>query len=242
VCSLTMDPEKRPLLHRESMENMPENKEIYRWASLRNTGQEHNTIALLQNDDSGVDEEHMQSLINFESLVPRSTSLLVTNIFMKGVCEHGSEGKTIVSSRRCLLDTGSNVNIITKDALQGLLYEVLPTSGYGHGVGGGVKVVAAVKLNWHLKNQCFSIRGQGADPLDRFAVVDSKVPQQFDCLLGWPWLQKHIALFSWICLEQKVSASRIWKKRSLRRTLSDCLLVRRNGAKPRPDTISCTEP
>lgn len=193
------------------MENVPEYNEKYPRASIRNEGQEDKTIALLQIDDSSADEEDMQSLVNFESLIPRSNSLFMTNIFMRGICKQGSVEKTIVSSRRCLLDTGSDLNIITRDALQGLLYEVLPTSGYVHSVGGRVKVLAVVKLDWHLKSRCYPTEGHDPDPLNRFAVIDSKIPHQFDCLLGWPWLQKHIALFGWICLQQKFSGRKIWK-------------------------------
>ena len=193
------------------MENVPEYNKKYPWTPTRNEGQEDKTIALLQIDDSGVDEEDMQSLVNFESLMPQSNSLFMTNIFMRGICKQGSVEKTFVSSRRCLLDTGSDLNIITRDALQGLLYEVLPTSGYVHSVGGNVKVLAVVKLNWHLKSRCYRTEGHDPDPLNRFVVIDSNIPHQFDCLLGWPWLQKHIALFGWICLQQKFSARKIWK-------------------------------
>ena len=194
------------------MESVPGYNQICSWVSTQNSGQNDKTIAMLDIDDSGVGKQDIQSLINFESLVPRSTSIFMTNIFVKAVCEHGSAGKSIVSSRRCLLDTGSDVNIITKHALQGLLYEVLPTSGYLHSAGGSVKVIASVKLDWHLKSYCFPTEGHVSDPLNRFAVIDSKIPHQFDCLLGWPWLQKHFALFGWICLQQKVLASNIWKK------------------------------
>lgn len=145
----------------------------------------------------------MQDHNNIKSSIPSSINFFITDIFMEAACEHGANRKTGTSSRRCLIDTGADVNMITLNSLEGLKCTVQPLSGCVHGAGGSAEVVALAKLNWHLKSR-FSHAVDGcADPLDDFVVVDPTTPYSFDCVLGRPWIQKHIFVFIWICLKQR---------------------------------------
>jgi hypothetical protein len=188
--------------HNFSMVHAPQYSEIDAWNSPRNEDHLHEKNILLENL-SQISTEDTQYFNNINSLDPPSANFFITTIFMEAACEQGSKKKTSTSSRRCLIDTGADVNMITLNSLEGLQCSVQPFSGCVHGAGGRAEVVAIAKLNWHLKSRFAPAVVGGADSLDDFVVVDPTTPYSFDCVLGRPWIQKHILFFTWLCLKQR---------------------------------------
>ena len=189
--------------HNVPMDHVPEHSEMDAGISPQHAGHVNEKTTLWSEDDSQSSCRDVQYLNDIRILNPSSVHFFITDIFIEAACEYGPKKKTITSSRRCLIDTGADVNMITLNSLQGLESEVQPLSGCVHGAGGKAEVIALAKLNWHLKSRFFPAVARRPDPFDDFLVVDPTAPYNFDCVLGRPWIQKHILFFTWICLKQR---------------------------------------
>lgn len=204
----------------------PRYSEINNWRTLQDATQVDDSTLLTEDDYYRSDSREADYLHKVMSLSPSDISLFIVDIFIETACPHGFERKLPTSPRRCLIDTGSDLNIITYRALQGVLCDVEPFSGHLYGAGGSTCVIARTNLSWHFKRGCDPLRRRRLGRLDPFVVVDPATPYNFDCVLGRPWIQEHMLLFQWICLKQNLLAAYTGRTQSLRNSVTKLLNFR----------------
>lgn len=163
--------------------------------------------ALLQDGGTQFRIREQDFLDNIQLPNSPSVNCFITDMFIDASCQHETGRKRrITTSRRCLIDTGSDLNIITRRALQGLQSDVRPLSGYLNGAGGRAEIIGRTDLTWHLKRGCDPVRRRRLNRSNSFVVVDPTVPYKFDCILGEPWIQENMLVFMWICLKRHLQA------------------------------------
>lgn len=102
--------------------------------------------------------------------------------------------QVLTTTRRAMLDTGAQVNLISEQALVGTGYQVTPASPGGtdllQSIGRAIidiKVIGTVDLTWHVRNKPHK------EYTDIFVVIAGDAAAEFDALLGRHWLEEHKA-------------------------------------------------
>ncbi|KAF7504835.1 hypothetical protein GJ744_001701 [Endocarpon pusillum] len=91
--------------------------------------------------------------------------------------------------RRCLVDTGSDINLVSKKTLDDLQLRYDPNvEDLVYGISGHPLLpIGSIVLTWHMD-------GQAAVYSQKFSVIPDEIPVAFDVLLGKPWINKAGAL------------------------------------------------
>ncbi len=97
--------------------------------------------------------------------------------------------------KRVLLDTGSDLNLISAPAHADLRTDIRPQKHRVRSIGGQSAVVGETKLDWTF------IRSRSAKEInncvfsDSFFVLSKEETPLFDCILGRHWIQGHRLVF-----------------------------------------------
>jgi hypothetical protein len=109
------------------------------------------------------------------------------------------------TSRRCLLDTGADLNLITADALEGLQFNVQPIPGQQlRGLAGTTDIINTISVGWNLSRDCDPLRRGRLNRSTMFEVIDPTEDCTFDCVLGRPWIEQNMLIFLWICVKSHI--------------------------------------
>ena len=180
----------------------PEDTQKDEWASLEHilqVGDETPLVRESVEQVQGQDDEWPEPLEAMDFL---NDNYFITDIFLNASYQHEPGVKKKTSSRRCLIDTGADMNIITKSAILGLQAHVRPSAGYLSGAGGRAEIIGRTELSWHLKRGVDPFRCRNLNRSATFVVVDPTVPYRFDCVLGRPWIQQNLHVVIWVLLKR----------------------------------------
>jgi hypothetical protein len=91
---------------------------------------------------------------------------------------------------RCLLDTGSDFNLVSQRTLRILGLQFTEPKGPAvTGLGGAqILPIGSISLRWHMD------RREQVSYCENFWVISDDTPPLFDVLLGKHWIKKHKAL------------------------------------------------
>lgn len=116
------------------------------------------------------------------------------DMFIQVPC--GGEPKEMTTTyRRCLFDTGAELNMISYSAWCGLDIDIESGDREVTGIGGFVNLPGFVILNWNFGVD----RQKSRNKLQSFQSPFYVLPQEhggcFDCIIGRPWIQENIHFF-----------------------------------------------
>ena len=96
--------------------------------------------------------------------------------------------------RRCLFDTGADLNVMSYSAWKDLRLPVEAGGCLLEGIGGSVNVPGFVRLKWSFQ---FETTKQQERRIysDIFYVLPTEHEGHFDCVIGWQFIQQHPKLF-----------------------------------------------
>jgi hypothetical protein len=95
--------------------------------------------------------------------------------------------------KRVLLDTGSDLNLISDTAFRDLNVHMRSGSKAVHSLAGASCIAGDTTLKWSfLDAPSFS----ESEYQDNFSVLARSEAPGFDCLLGHPWIAAHFDVFT----------------------------------------------
>ena len=149
-----------------------------------------------QQTSKGV-QEHKAGVQVPQSYV--STQLSQQNIFQHDMLfslpRRGGQKCTKTTYRRCLFDTGAEINMISSSALQGLGANTEASDRAICGIGGFVDLQELVILKWCFDSLSFETGTKSTYHEDVFYVLPKEQGSLFDCIVARPWIQQHLDLF-----------------------------------------------
>ncbi|KAI1629346.1 hypothetical protein EDD37DRAFT_604239 [Exophiala viscosa] len=126
------------------------------------------------------------------SMGPQLNPFIVTMIIQLDIWNAlpGCRSRPATTSRRVLLDTGADFNLISHRAFSELHMKKEPIYGLVHSIGGYRKLAGTLLLHWH-----FSIPGASAGRSSKhcapFHILQSGKDPNFDCIIGRPWIEEN---------------------------------------------------
>jgi hypothetical protein len=97
--------------------------------------------------------------------------------------------------KRVLLDTGSDLNLISAAAHADLGTKIIPEECCVHSVAGESQIVGSTHLRWNFIPSESQKRSDAKTFSDVFHVLSKHETPSFDCILGHGWLQENRAVF-----------------------------------------------
>lgn len=96
--------------------------------------------------------------------------------------------------KRILLDTGSDLNLISNTAYREVNSPIRRTQHSVRSLAGQTSIIGETALSWVflVSKNLVEIPPQR----DNFSVLASAEPAAFDCILGHPWISSHLEVFS----------------------------------------------
>ncbi len=180
----------------------PKHTQKDEWASLEDRLHVNDETPLVREGKEQVQEHDHEWPDPLEAMDFLSDNCFITDIFLETSCQHEPGVKRHTSSRRGLIDTGADMNIITRSAVRDLQSHMEASSGYLSGAGGRAEIIGRTKLSWHLKRGVDPFRCRDLNHSANFVVVDPTIPYRFDCVLGRPWIQQNLHVVIWVMLKQ----------------------------------------
>lgn len=142
-----------------------------------------------------LEPKFLESLM--ESCSARNSFII--DVFFEASGDSQRSQAPTTTSRRCLLDTGADLNLITADALKGLQFDLQSIHRQQlRGLAGTAEILNTIGVDWHLKRSCDLLRLGRLNRSTMFHVVDPKQKCTFDCVLGRPWIEQNKLTFLWI--------------------------------------------
>lgn len=106
-----------------------------------------------------------------------------------------SSGKLRKVMKRVLLDTGSDLNLLSAPTHTDLNTRVRPQRCHVRSVGGQSAIVGETQLDWTFIRSNSAKNSDGAVFSDTFFILSRKETPLFDCILGRHWIQGHRSIF-----------------------------------------------
>lgn len=102
----------------------------------------------------------------------------------------GYRPRPTTTSRRVLLDTGADFNLISHRAFSELHTEKEPVYGLVHSIGGYRKLAGTLLLHWHFSAPGVT-PGQSSKHCAQFHILQKGKDPNFDCIIGRPWIEEN---------------------------------------------------
>lgn len=109
--------------------------------------------------------------------------------------QHGRCGRLRRVMKRVLLDTGSDLSLISSAAHADLRTPIQRQKCKVQSVAGQSSIIGQTQLSWTFLRSCDPDATSLADFSDVFFVLSSTESPLFDCILGRHWIQTHRAVF-----------------------------------------------
>jgi hypothetical protein len=125
-------------------------------------------------------------------------SLQGTNPFVFDInirLQRGSNGQLQKIMKRVLIDTGSDLNLISAAAHADLETQLRPQKRIIRSVAGQSAVVGETNLSWTFLNSTNTGHSSQSVFSDDFFVLSEQESTLFDCILGRHWIQAHRSVF-----------------------------------------------
>jgi hypothetical protein len=97
--------------------------------------------------------------------------------------------------KRVLLDTGSDLNLISAAAHADLRTKIIPEKCCVHSVSGESQIVGSTRLRWNFISSDPHERSKPTGFSAVFHVLSKHETPSFDCILGHGWLKANRAVF-----------------------------------------------
>ena len=106
-----------------------------------------------------------------------------------------ASGKTRKVMKRVLLDTGSDLNLISAPAQSDIKTRVRPQKCHVRSVSGQSSIVGETRMEWTFIRSNVSNTSSASVFNDTFFVLSKKEVPLFDCILGRQWIHDHRSVF-----------------------------------------------
>lgn len=98
--------------------------------------------------------------------------------------------------KRILLDTGSDLNLISTSAYQDVKSPIRRTQHSVRSLAGQTPIIGETTLSWSFLVTSGSNSVKIPPQTERFSVLASTESAAFDCILGHGWISGHREIFS----------------------------------------------
>ena len=151
--------------------------------------QDHHTISRVQHGTSGTGNPFC------------GTHSTISNVgcnpfvFDINICVPEASGKIRKVMKRVLLDTGSDLNLISAPAHSDLKTRIRPQKCHIRSVSGQSSIVGETRMEWTFIRSNVSNSSSATVFNDTFFVLSKKELPLFDCILGRHWIHDHRSVF-----------------------------------------------